>query len=363
MKLCIIADGRSTHTQRWAAYFGTNHDVHLITYEPSGVRIDGVTEHVLPSITGNLYLSFWPRHLRLLRLVRNIRPDLIHAHFIAKYGFHIPFLGVHPSIVSAWGDDVLILPRRSALIRFFTGLVLRNVDRIYAISEDIARHIRDDFSISPARITHIPIGIDCSVFSPEHTAKDPKKSTIEFFSNRGYYPVYDTETLVRGFARAYRENPSLRLSLKGNGPVETAVRALVESLGIGTAVTFRGRTSFEEVPRDYRKADVFVTTSVSDGTPVSVLEAMATGLPCIATRVGGIPEWITDGVNGILIPPRSPEMLAETMLKLAADAQLRETLGANARLTIIKRGEWTTLMAAVEKDYQELIRTYSRKRP
>ena len=101
MRLCFIADGRSIHTQRWLEYFAGRHEVHLITYDPMDRAIPGVSEHVIGSIFGNLYLDFWPRHIRIHRLIREIDPDLIHAHFIAKYGFHLPRWRGVPTLVSA----------------------------------------------------------------------------------------------------------------------------------------------------------------------------------------------------------------------------------------------------------------------
>jgi glycosyltransferase involved in cell wall biosynthesis len=174
--------------------------------------------------------------------------------------------------------------------------------------------------------------------------------------------VYDTETLVRGFQQARTSDPRLHLVLKGDGPEENAIRRLVSSLGLGEFVTFQQKTSYADVPRDYLASDIFITTSVSDGTPVSLLEAMASGHPCIATSVGGIPEWIENGKNGILIPPRSPEAVADAILQLSKDPDFRSRLGAAARATILARGEWNTLMAQVEKDYEELVNTYRMKR-
>ena len=125
MILCFIADGRSIHTQRWAEYFAQRgNEVHLITYDPMGREIPGVREHVITSRWKNLYLSFIPRYITIIKLVRKIRPDLIHAHFIAKYGFHLIGLHTHPSVVSAWGDDILILPKKSRLIHHYTKKVL-----------------------------------------------------------------------------------------------------------------------------------------------------------------------------------------------------------------------------------------------
>lgn len=359
MILLLIADGRSIHTQRWAEYFAQKgHEVHLATYDPMSRSLPGVTEHDLTSRWNNLYLAFLPRQLQIARLVREIQPDIIHAHFIAKYGFHLPGLHFRPAVVSAWGDDVLILPVKSRLIRHYTQKVLGSASLIYAVSRDIRDHILDDFGVPPSRVNYLPFGIDTDLFSPEgpRNARDGK--TIGVFSNRGFFPVYDNETLVRGFALACARDSRLHLTLKGDGPEEQKIRALVAGLHLADKVAFQGKTAYSEVPADYRNADIFITTSVSDGTPVSVLEAMASGLPCIATSVGGIPEWITPGETGILIAPRSPEQVAEALLSLAGDPGLRACLGAAARDVVVRNGNWKMLMEQAEKDYQELIKTY-----
>jgi glycosyltransferase involved in cell wall biosynthesis len=363
MILCFIADGRSIHTQRWTEYFATRgHVVHLITYDPMGRDIQGVTEHIITSRWKNLYLSFIPRHSAIKKLVKKIRPDLIHAHFIAKYGFHLMGLNVRPLVVSAWGDDILILPKKSRLIYLYTKKVLTNVDRVYAVSHNICNQIITDFNTPADKVRYLPFGIDLDLFTPLPDKKPGDRTTVEVFSNRGFFPVYDNETLVRGFASAYQENSLLRLTLKGEGPDEQRVRDLVSSLGISDVVTFKKKTDYNDVPNDYRNADIFVTTSQSDGTPVSVLEAMASGLPCIATTVGGIPEWIEDKKNGLLISPGSPEDLAEKILLLAQNPGICSDLGDAARETIKRDGQWNTLMAQAEKDYQALIKTYRQDR-
>ncbi len=363
MILTLIADARSIHTQRWASHFARKgHDVHLITYDPSGVVIPSVTEHVVASRWNNLYLSFIPRHLAITKLVSTIKPDLIHAHFITKYGFHLPGLFMGPSVVSAWGDDILILPPKSRLIRHYTKKVLDSADLVYAISKNIRNHIIEDFRISKEKVCYLPFGIDTDAFSPSTAREYSGDGTTRVFSNRGFFPVYDNETLVNGFALARKKDQKISLVLKGDGPEEEKIRQLVRAQNLSGSVAFKKKTAYAEVPLDYRNADIFITTSVSDGTPVSLLEAMSTGLPCIATSVGGIPEWITNGENGILIPPRSPEAVADAILRLTKDPDLRSRLGAAARATILARGEWNTLMAQVEKDYQELVNTYRKKR-
>ena len=365
MRICFIGDGRSIHARRWVAFFAEKgHEVHLITYDPMPTAIAGVTEHVLRSVFNNLYLDFIPRQREVRRLVRQIKPDLIHAHFIAKYGFHLLGLGYRPPfVVSAWGDDILVLPQQSILIAFATGKVLQSADLVYAVSKNIRERIITDFSVPGSKVRYLPFGIDTDLFSPKNPPAPDTLPVIRVFSNRSFLPVYDNETLVRGFSKAYRTDPRLRLTLRAEGPLENDIRKLMASEDLSEVVTIQKRTSFSRVPADYREADIFITTSVSDGTPVSLLEAMACGLPCIGTRVGGIPEWIEHDRTGLLIPPRSPERVADALLTLAADPDLRSRMGTAARDVVVKNGRWSDLMAKAEKDYQELVKTYRQNRP
>ncbi|MGC9436287.1 MAG: glycosyltransferase family 4 protein [Methanomicrobiales archaeon] len=360
MKICIIGDGRSNHTLRWASYFAARHEVHLITYDPVDGETDGVMVHLIPACTDNLYLSFLPRQRKIHALVRRIQPDIIHAHFVAKFGFHLPLLRFRPSVVSAWGDDILILPKKSRLISLFTRAVLRYVDLVYAVSRNIQAHIVDDFGIDAEKTRYMPFGIDTDAFSPPSKERGDT-GEITIFSNRGFFPVYDTATLIEGFECAYRQDPRLRLILKGGGPERKQMRELVREGGLEDIVTFRERTPYSEVVHDYREADIFVSTAISDGTPVSLLEAMSSGLPCIATDVGGVPEWIEDGKTGVLIPPGDPGTLAEKILLLAEDAEVRRQIGAGAREKVVREADWEHLMVQAEQDYQRLIQQYTRE--
>jgi glycosyltransferase involved in cell wall biosynthesis len=244
------------------------------------------------------------------------------------------------------------------LINYYTKKALESADLIYAVSNNIRHHVIADFTIPKTKVRYLPFGIDTDLFSPNTISEKMTSPTIEVFSNRGFFPVYDNDSLIRGFALAYQKNPALRLTLKGDGPLEPSARELVSSFGLSEVITFQQKSDYSEVPKDYRNAHIFITTSISDGTPVSILEAMATGLPCIATDVGGIPEWIENGKTGLLIPPCTPEKVAEAILTLAADPTLRSRLGSAAREIVVKNGQWKVLMAQAEKDYQALIETY-----
>lgn len=352
MILLLIADARSIHTQRWAEYFAQKgHEVHLITYDPMNRTINGVTEHILESRWKNLYLSFWPRQFAINRIVRKIKPDLIHAHFITKYGFHLPFLGNYPKIVTAWGDDILILPPSSRILFFFTRYVLNSVDHIYAVSQDIRNHIIHDFTIPETKVHYLPFGVDTETFSPESDHFRDNNSPVTFFSNRGFLPIYGMDSIVKAFSIAFKQNPNIRLILKGEGSEKEKIKQDIRHLGLEDVAEVRDKTDYSYVTDDLKSTDVFISAAGSDGTPVSLLEAMATGLPCIATSVGGIPEWITDDFNGLLVLPWDPETLAKKIVLLSHNKEKRKMLGRNARATVLERGNWRKLMDSTQGDY------------
>ena len=353
MKLCFIADATTVHTKRWVEYFSsTGHEVHLITYEPPEEPISGVHLHVVGSMFKNLYLAFPFRHLKIMRLVKKIKPDIVHAHFITKFGFHGALLGFHPLVMSAWGSDVLVIPYWSKLLFYFTKFSLRKADLIFATSGDAENKLISTFGIDKNKIKMIPFGVDTELFKP--SKNEAIIDTVYVLSNRNFSPIYNIQTFIHAIPLAIKENIDLKFILIGSGPEEGDIRSLVDELGVGDYVTFIGKIANDNMPEYLNSSDIYVSTSLSDTTPVSVSEAMACGLPCIVTDVGGVKEVISDGENGYLFKPGDYESLAKKIVDLSFDLEKRRIIGKNARLTIIEKLNWTNLMTEVAEDYVEL---------
>ncbi|MEZ5409736.1 MAG: glycosyltransferase [Acidimicrobiales bacterium] len=157
-----------------------------------------------------------------------------------------------------------------------------------------------------------------------------------------FTPKKDHATLLRALSDLTR-HPPVHLALIGSGPLEADLRRQVDELGIGDRVAFLGTRDdvFELLPL----MDGFVLSSQYEGFPISLIEAMATGLPCVATTVGGIPEIIVDGTNGLLVPPGRPDQLRDALARIVDDPELRADLGAEAR----RCAEGLDLRHAVER--------------
>jgi glycosyltransferase involved in cell wall biosynthesis len=359
MKICLIADATSVHTQRWTSYFvQQGDDVHLITYLAPNTHIEGVELHVIKSLFDNLYLAFIPRHIKIYLLVRKLKPDIIHAHFISKFGFHAAFLGRYPVVMSAWGDDILIIPYWSTFLWYFTKISLKRAVKIYAVSEDMAKRISLNFGIPADDVEVVPFGVDTELFQPAVKGKQDSNGRTIVFSNRNFLEVYNIDTLINAIPLVIEKNENIHFVIKGSGPLEEPLKELVSTLNMDEYVTFIGWTEYHDMPKYLHNCSIYVSTAISDGTPVSVLEAMACGKACIVTDVGGVGEWIEDGVSGCLVPPQQPQILAEKILELARDPAKRDLLGKEAYGVVTERGDWYNIMEWVRDDYEKLVREY-----
>lgn len=357
MRICLIADATSVHTQRWASYFVQQGDeVHLVTYEPPGTQIDGVKMHVIRSQFDNLYLAFIPRHLKIYFLIRRLKPDIVHAHFISKFGFHAAFLGAHPVVMSAWGDDILIIPYWSKLLWYFTKISLKRADLIYAASKDIMNKTISNFKISSKKIKINTHGVDVGLFYPVYDKTDHDVMVV--LSNRNFLPVYNIETLIDAIPFTISRCSNIRFLIIGKGPDEIKLKKHARDIGIDQYVDFIDWIDFRNMPTYLNSCDIYVSTALSDGTPVSMLEAMACGLPCIITDVGGVSEWIEDNVTGLLIQIKEPKALSDKIIKLANDREMRMRLGSNARNLVVELADRSKIMSNVNLDYVNLVDKY-----
>lgn len=159
---------------------------------------------------------------------------------------------------------------------------------------------------------------------------------------------------LHAFQASRREVPGLRLLLAGAGPEEAALRDLAAELGVEPEVHFLGART--DVPRLMSAADIFLMASHEEGFPNAVLEAMASGMPIVATDVGGVREQFGDATCGLLVAPREPAPMAQAIVRLARDAELRQVLGATARRRAAAEFGWDLAVARHSTLYEELAR-------
>ncbi|MGA2237818.1 MAG: glycosyltransferase family 4 protein [Candidatus Bathyarchaeia archaeon] len=367
MRLCYLADATSVHAQKWISYFASRgHQVHLISREePDNNSLSNVTLHIVKPVETirGVSLLMFVRQVR--KVLKSITPDITHAHYASTYGFWSALAMFHPSVLTAWGSDILITPRISKLSMLKVRFALRQADLITCDAQHLAKKMTE-LGASEQKIALVCFGVDTRKFAADK--RDPDlRSRLELhedallvISLRRLTEVYDVEALVRAAPMVLARVPEARFVIAGCGDQRTYLESLAELLGVAHGVRFVGMISNDDLPRYLASADVYVSTSLSDaGIAASTAEAMACQLPVIVTDVAENRDWVRDGEGGFVIPPRDPEALADRIIRLLRDESARRTFGAVNRRIVQERNEYSTQMEKVEHMYREVIRRHS----
>ncbi|MCW5977392.1 MAG: glycosyltransferase family 4 protein [Bryobacteraceae bacterium] len=178
------------------------------------------------------------------------------------------------------------------------------------------------------------LGVDPAAYVPGSFR--PAPPVFEILSVGQLVPVKAHHVLLNAIARVVRDGHSVRLRLVGDGPDAAALKAQAADLGLGQRVIFDGKVNHDRVAALYAQADLFALSSLDEGVPVVLMEAMTMEVACVATHVAGIPELIRHGVDGLLVPPSDEEGLAAAISQLLDDPDLRRSLGQSARGRIVE---------------------------
>jgi len=175
----------------------------------------------------------------------------------------------------------------------------------------------------------VPNVVDLEVFRPAGESDGARSATSDaprLVVARNLEPVYDVATALRALARIRVKAPRAHMSVAGSGPERARLEALASELGLQGAVTFTGRLENHEMVGLYRGASVVLNPSRVDNMPISILEALACGVPVVSTNVGGIPDLVSDGRTALLVPPEDPEAMAAATVSLLEHRGRADTL-------------------------------------
>jgi glycosyltransferase involved in cell wall biosynthesis len=310
--------------------------------ERAGLRV-----HFLDGARG----AGWIRRLR--QLVRERRFGLVHSHSpYAAAGARIGLAGLRPRVAHVYTEHNLWRAYHPAT-RLANAVTFPRNDHVFAVSETARRSI-----LAPMRGAHVETLLHGFVAGPP-TDRAAARAELGLAPDApvvgtvaGFRPEKAHRDLLDAAALVRERVPEARFVLVGDGPLEDALRAQARRLGIEDTVAFAGYRP--DARRLAGAFDVFTLSSLQEGLPIALLEAMACGVPVVATAVGGVPEAVRDGREGLLVAPGRPPALADALVTLLEDPARRAALGAAAQA----RTRDFDLVAAVrrmESVYAELL--------
>ncbi len=310
---------------------------------------------------------------RLFRLLRRLRPAVIHSRNLAAFEMQLVGLCVPGArrVHGEHGRDVYDLdgsnPRYMALRRLLRPFIHRYI----TVSRDLETWLRDSVGVAGDKVRQIYNGVDRERFHPRGEHRPgllpggflPDDAVVIGTVGR-LVEVKDQRTLVQAFADLVDSDPGLRARLRllivGDGPLRGALEAQAEALGVSDLLWLPGDR--DDVAVLLREIDVFVLPSLAEGISNTVLEAMASGLPVIATRTGGNPELVEDGVNGRLFPVGDAQALAAQLAQLARDPSARQVMGGQSRARVDAQFNWTRAVDEYLSVYDSLLPLAQAKR-
>jgi len=374
------------------------HEVHVIVGPPYPNIAEGITEHRVENLNLfefgfpkkdpfqvftllNLYelaairLGMFPEmfsfsfraYQKLRQLLRHYHFDIIHDNQTLGYGillmksFKIPIVAtVHHPLPIDRKIDIAYIDRaweRFGRIMFYPfimqHLVTRRMDRVITVSESAAEETRKAFKVSRQKIRVVHNGIDTEMFQGlDSKRKEPGRLlVVANTQDRKKGVVY----LLRAL-QLLREEMDVKLTIVDRGaPDNEYTPVLVERFGLDGSVEFTGRVSVEELVGCYARAEVAVVPSLYEGFCLPAAEAMACGLPVVATTAGALPEVVEDGKCGILVPPRDHYALAGALKRLLSDKPLRQAMGEEGRERVERHFTWEEAARKTLAVYREVL--------
>jgi len=358
-KICYIHEGNSVFDHRFLEHLTKRFQVCLLTFYkgrlmcPQGVEVKRLWDPPYPnSLPVINFLFFWVWvFLRVLILslnIKRIEPGVVNAHWLTTYAFYSAIIKLFnrrlPLVVTVWGSDVLLYPKNSISYRLMAKLSLKMADAV--ISDSFAqKKAAVQLGCSPKKIHMFPWGINLGMFNARASGMEVRQrlnwmSNLIVISVRNHEPLYNVESLIHAIPFVIKSETKARFIVGGGGSLSGRLQRLVKELGVEEYVYFTGKIPYKDVPKYLAAADIYVSTSLSDGSSASLMEAMACGLPVIVTDLPANREWVIHGENGYLFSPRQSIILSDYILLLLNNPDLRVTFSKrNVEIAKVK-ADW-----------------------
>lgn len=341
-----------------------NNDVHFITYErPFAVQgIDHENIHIhLVSVLDYPLFKYPPYTISLgsemVRISQKENLDVINVHYsiphataawINKQMTKVPYVvTLHGSDVTILGSDPSYLP--------VNNYSVEQADAVTAVSDFMRREAYERLGVEK-EVKVIPNFVDSEIFKPADCKTDIKglENNVVIIHVSNFRSVKRVPDLIYAMKIVTKENKKAKLILVGDGPERHNVERLIDHLNLNGSVRITGFRS--DVANLMRCSDIGVLSSETESAPLTLLEGMSSGLPMIATNVGGIPEIIKNEINGLIVPPKNPEAIAKQLITLVHDSNLREKIGKKARETIIEKYTSTKVVDQYIQTFEEILK-------
>ncbi|GMV97044.1 MAG: glycosyltransferase family 4 protein [Phycisphaerae bacterium] len=356
LRIAFLSGGTFGHIRPYIDFFRERgHEIAWITYDRPDRDYGVPTYDISFGASGARTLSKWKYFLSafaIRRLLREIKPDVVHGHYVSSAGTICLLSGFRPYVLTVHGSDLLDRGRspiwRPVLRRSFAAAALVN-----AVSDEL-KDQAIGLGVSSDKIVVATLGIDLARFPyrPHRTMAEP----VRLLCTRRLEPVYDPTTLLRACRCLQERGLAHELTFAAGGPMHGELVRLADSLGVAGSVRFLGGYAPADLPRLMSGHDVYVSASLWDGTSLSLLEAMACGVFPVVSRIASNQAWLEEGSSALMFDRGSAEQLAACIERLARDAPLLAAGVERNRRLVEEKGDRRRNMSLLEEHLLRVAR-------
>jgi L-malate glycosyltransferase len=375
MKILYFSKNYTPHDFRFLNSLSkTEHEIFYLKLEANQRQVEDrpVPENVQQVLwSGGQHEFRWSDLPRLVldfrRVVKRLKPDIVHAGPIQTCAFIAVLSGFRPILTKSWGYDLVRDADSSKWMQWVTRYTLKR-SAFFTSDANITRDKAVAFGMKPENIVVFPWGVNIERFHPvkeekKKITKTPsKKSQVEsrkgitLFCNRTWESVYGVDVLAKAFIKVANANQEVNLILLGGGSQGQHIRQILMNGGVMERVHFGGQVGQRDLPRWYHMADIYISPSHVDGSSVSLLEALACGMPCLVSDIPGNKEWIEAGVNGWTFRDGDVDDLVEKILLAIKSRGSFGKIGKAARKTAEQRADWKQNFGKLLDAYEKVIK-------
>jgi len=372
MKILYFSRNYTPHDFRFLNSLSkTEHEIFYLKLEANQRQVEDrpVPENIQQILWAGGQRAFkWSDLPRLVldfrSIAKKIKPDIVHAGPIQTCAFIAVLSGFRPILTKSWGYDLVKDADSSKWMQWVTRYTLKR-SAFFTSDANVTRDKAVLFGMKPENIVVFPWGVNIERFAPKRdggrktkdgkpssSVRRPQSKAITLFCNRTWEPIYGVDVLAKAFVKVAQMNPNVNLILLGGGSQGANIRRILMNGGVMERVHFGGQVRQRDLPRWYHMADIYISPSHVDGSSVSLLEALACGMPCLVSDIAGNKEWVEEGVNGWTFRDGNVDDMAEKILLAIKSRRSWGRIGKAARKTAEERADW-------KKNFGKLLEAYN----
>lgn len=350
MIIVMPAQAGAVHNTRWSRGLAARgHRVILISNDRFESPANDIETIILP---GNSSIAYFKNIPRVRKIIRRLKPDIVHAHYATGYGLWGSCQNTAPFVLTVWGTDIEDALKNKLTMAPIVRRALKKACCVTSASRFLAERTMIFEPSVKDKIHVVPFGVPLP--KDDNDPADRNDEIIRFVFTKNFRPAYAPDITLKAFAVAARKNKNIRLTMVGGGPMKADLIQMAENWHLTERVEIKGWQSMAATENLIDAADVMLMPSRRESFGVAALEALAHGKPVIGSKIGGIPEIVEDEVNGLLIPTEDPESLAMAILRLAGDRDLRRRMGRAGRAGVREKFDFEKCLDMMEDLYDRI---------